>query len=95
MTRRALHSSVVVVGHDLAEIEREASFVIILSQGKVAGAGKPSDLITAHGRTWLHVTYKDGRREWIEGELSSLTGDIEDVEVHKKDLASVQRTLTR
>jgi ABC-2 type transport system ATP-binding protein len=51
--------TVVVAGHDLAEIEREAASVVILDRGKVLAAGSPASLIAEHGRAWLAVTLEN------------------------------------
>ncbi len=51
-------ATVVVVGHDLDEIEREAARVIMLDRGRVVASASPAALIAEHGRTWLRVTLR-------------------------------------
>jgi ABC-2 type transport system ATP-binding protein len=58
--------TVVVAGHDLAEIEREAASVIILDRGKVLAAGTPASLIAEHGRAWLAVTLENSDDTVVE-----------------------------
>jgi ABC-type multidrug transport system ATPase subunit len=110
-------ATVVVVGHDLDEIEREAASVLVMHRGKIVARGTPSDLMATHGRTWLRVTLREkidvpelpsgfsqaqleGRRLWVQADDSARIDDllamlpVADVAVHRRDLASVYRTLT-
>lgn len=67
-TMRALAqqgTSLILVTHDLADIIPEFDRVVLLQQGRIAGDGTPSELLTTSTLTALYdrpveVTYRDG-----------------------------------
>jgi ABC-type multidrug transport system ATPase subunit len=60
LDRRAQAGAIiVVVGHDLDEVEREAAQVLVLERGQIIARGTPAELVAAHARTWLKVTLKE------------------------------------
>ena len=46
---------VVLSSHVVAELERMADYLIVLSRGKVQGSGKVEDLVAAHGMDLEHI----------------------------------------
>ncbi len=55
--------SVLLSSHVLAELERVASYLILLSQGRVRLAGEVGDLLAAHGQASLEDLAMDCLRE--------------------------------
>ena len=50
-------TSILIASHNMAEVERLCSFVIMMNKGNIIDKGKPEELIKKHGRKNLEDTF--------------------------------------
>jgi ABC-2 type transport system ATP-binding protein len=97
-------ATVVVASHDLDDLEREATQVVLLSEGKLIASGTPAALIAQHARALVQITLQDGQKQRVPTDdtspqhVASLVAALElpiaQVAVERPSLAAVYRTLT-
>ena len=61
--RAASGCSILLASHNMAEVERLCSDVLMLKQGRVVDRGTPADLLTRYGRDDLEAVFLDIARD--------------------------------
>jgi len=65
--QRTSGATILLASHNMAEVERLCSDVVMLKRGKVVDSGAPNELIARYGRTTLEEVFIDiARRPYQE-----------------------------
>ncbi|MGH6882312.1 MAG: ABC transporter ATP-binding protein, partial [Hypericibacter sp.] len=61
--RKETGATILLASHNMAEVERLCSEVLMMRRGRVVDRGKPSDLLRRYGRANLEEVFLDIARE--------------------------------
>ena len=56
-------TSILLASHNMSEVERLCSSVLMMNNGKIIDKGKPNELIKKHGRKNMEEVFKTNKRE--------------------------------
>jgi len=67
--------AILLASHNMAEVERLCSHVLMLKQGRIVDQGSPAALLTRYGREDLEEVFLDIARDRRQGAAEGVSGD--------------------